>query len=113
MMSISVIVPAFNEGEAVREAYTAITATLQKELPQWRTEIVFVDDGSSDDTFEHLLSLAEQDSSVQVLKLTRNCGSHAAIRAGLESARCDYACFLPCDLQEPPSLIHQMLTAMK
>ena len=74
---------------------------------------MFVDDGSSDDTFQHLFSIAEKDSNVQVLKLSRNSGSHAAIRAGLEHARGEYACFLPCDLQEPPSLIPEMLAAMK
>lgn len=108
-MKLSVIVPVYNEGASVRTAHQAICSVLNSQLPQMDYEIVFVDDGSQDDSFAHLSSLATEDLHVHVIKFASNCGSHMAIRAGLEHAEGDVACFLACDLQEPPLLIPEML----
>lgn len=110
---LSVVVPAYNEGVAVRHACAEITSLLSTEMPDWDFEIVFVDDGSRDDTFLHLTAIAQESDHVRVIRLARNCGSHMAIRAGLEHARGQYACSLSCDLQEPPDLIPVCLESCK
>ncbi len=112
-MKISVIVPVYNEGEGVEEAYEAIVDVLRTRLPQHDHEILFVDDGSRDDSFVHLAQLAALHPNVRVLKLASNCGAHMAIRAGLEHAQGDVACFLACDLQDPPETIVALLDALK
>jgi polyisoprenyl-phosphate glycosyltransferase len=106
---LSVIVPVYNEGSAVRLAHDAISRVFSSQLPNIEFEILFVDDGSKDDSFVHLAELAAQFSYVRVIKLSRNCGSHMAIRAGFEHVRGDCACFVPCDLQDPPDIVPLML----
>lgn len=107
-MKLSVVVPAYNESASVLEAREAIVSVLQEQLPYMDYEIIFVDDGSSDDTFECISSLCAAYSNVRAIKFVANCGSHMAIRAGLEHATGDIACFIACDLQDPPELIPQM-----
>jgi polyisoprenyl-phosphate glycosyltransferase len=109
---ISVVVPVYNEGSTVLNAYQAIVSVVESQISSRKFEIIFVDDGSQDDTFTYLTQIASQSASVRVIKLTSNCGSHIAIRAGFENARGDLACFLASDLQEPPELIPKMLEAM-
>lgn len=108
-MKLSVVIPVFNEGRSVVDAHRAIAACLDRDLPAWDWEIVFVDDGSRDDSFAHLCAVAANDSRVRVLKLVSNVGAHMAIRAGMEACTGDYAVFLACDLQDPPELIATLL----
>lgn len=111
-MRISVVVPVFNEGSAVSRAQEAIAGVLCSEIPDAEFEIIFVDDGSRDDSFHHLALLAAKHPYVRVIKLAWNCGSHMAIRVGLEYAQGDCACFVPCDLQDPPDLIPRMVASL-
>jgi len=111
-LRISVIVPVFNEGIAVVNAQEAIAAVLRSEMPGAEFEIIFVDDGSRDDSFQHLSALAAKYPYVRAIKLAWNCGSHMAIRVGLEYAQGDCACFVPCDLQDPPELIPRMVACL-
>jgi glycosyltransferase involved in cell wall biosynthesis len=113
MQLISVIVPAFNEGEGIIKAYDAISEVFNKELTAYRYEIIFIDDGSSDDTFNFIESLCEKDTGVKGLKFLNNCGAHTAIRAGLENSSGDIAVFLACDLQDPPDIIPTLLKELK
>jgi glycosyltransferase involved in cell wall biosynthesis len=106
---LSVIVPVYNEGSAVRLAHDAIARVFSSQLPDVDFEILFVDDGSKDDSFVHLSALAAQFPYIRVIKLSRNCGSHMAIRAGFEHVHGVCACFVPCDLQDPPDIIPLML----
>lgn len=108
-MKLSIVVPVFNEGGSVRLARAAITRVMETEMPHWSYEIIFLDDGSVDDSFSHLNDLAGEFTYVRVIKFVRNCGSHMAIRAGLEHATGDVACFLACDLQDPAENIPQMV----
>ena len=105
-IAISVIVPVFNEGEGVYTAFKALDEELSRHHEPFG--IIFVDDGSVDDSFIHLKKIAEKASNVKVLKLSSNGGSHMAIRAGLLHAAGDCAGFIACDLQEPPELIYKM-----
>lgn len=106
---LSIVIPAFNEGIGVNSAYQAVSACMAGRLPNLEYEIIFVDDGSSDDTFEHLKVLARSDIRVKAIRLLTNVGAHMAIRAGMEIALGDHACFLSSDLQDPPELIPDML----
>jgi glycosyltransferase involved in cell wall biosynthesis len=111
-MKISVVVPAYNEGENVAATYAAICQVFQNSLKNTDFEIIFVDDGSRDNTFFYLNELADNHPNVKIIKLATNYGAHMAIRAGLEHAVGDAACFIACDLQDPPSLIPKMLDAL-
>jgi glycosyltransferase involved in cell wall biosynthesis len=112
-MKISVIVPVYNEGESVRVAYDRIVDVFADQLPQHRYEVIFVDDGSIDDSFFHLSALAATHGDLRVIKFAQNAGSHMAIRAGLEHATGDAAVFLACDMQDPPEIIPKMLAALR
>ncbi len=110
-MKISIVVPVYYESSAVITAYETIKTELDKNHHDY--EIIFVDDGSDDDSFEHITSIANKDNKVKALKFASNCGSHMAIRAGLEYALGDCACFIACDMQEPPALIFKLLEELK
>jgi dolichol-phosphate mannosyltransferase len=112
-MKLSIIVPAYNEGNNVKVACEEIEAVLRNTLQEIDYEIIFVDDGSLDDTFVYLSDLNKSNPNVRVIKLLSNTGAHMAIRAGLEHAEGDMACFLACDLQDPPKIIPDMLDALK
>lgn len=109
---LSIVIPVYNEGASVRTAIESVVEVMRSELPEVLYEVVFVDDGSRDDSFEHLTALYTEYPQVRVIRLAVNCGAHMAIRAGLENARGVYACFLACDLQDPPSLIPRLLAAL-
>ena len=111
-MKISIVIPVYNESSNVFFAQNEIVKVLKSDLPDLDFEIIFVDDGSRDDSFEQLTELCRKYSYIRVIKLANNCGAHMAIRVGLERARGDCACFLACDLQDPPNLIPQMLKSL-
>ena len=110
---LSIVVPVFNEGAWIEEAHRQIGDAMASALPALDYEIMFVDDGSVDDSFAHIQRLASAHPNVKAIRFAANCGSHMAIRAGLEHAGGDAACFLACDLQEPPSLIPLLLAALE
>jgi polyisoprenyl-phosphate glycosyltransferase len=105
---ISLVVPFFNEGEAVEAFHDGLVPVLAL-LPDYRVEIVCVDDGSSDDTLARLLRLAAAHPAYRVIELSRNFGKEAALTAGLDAAI--GACVVPmdADLQDPPALLLEMI----
>ena len=100
---ISIVVPAMNEQENVLPFYEAVKAVTDS-LPDFQWELLFVDDGSTDSTVERILALMDTDPGVRVLKLSRNFGSYAAIKAGFDNARGDAVISISADLQDPPEL---------
>jgi polyisoprenyl-phosphate glycosyltransferase len=100
---ISIVVPAMNEQENILPFYEAVKAVTNS-LPDFQWELLFVDDGSTDSTTERILALMETDPTVRVLKLSRNFGSYAAIKAGFDNARGDACISISADLQDPPEL---------
>lgn len=108
---ISIIVPCFNEGLTIPAFYGELTAALGGMDVEY--EIIFVDDGSSDDTLFVAKSLAKRDSSVKYISFSRNFGKEAAMFAGLEAASGSCAAVMDADLQDPPSLLKQMYTELK
>lgn len=80
--ALSVVIPVYNEEEVLSELYRRLAAVMQKLEKEF--EIVFVDDGSNDKSFQILQSFHQHDSHVRVLRLSRNFGHHVAITAGID-----------------------------
>ena len=97
---ISVVTPAYNEGEGVRLLYQRVTTCAAGWDEDY--EIILVDDGSTDDTLAVAEALATADPRFKVLALSRNFGHQAAVTAGLEHAQGDLIAVLDADLQDPP-----------
>jgi len=104
---LSLLIPCYNESEVLRLTYETIAGEAQ----HWDEpiEIVFVDDGSRDDTWEIISALAAADPRVRGVRLARNFGHQAALGAGLEHVAGDAIVVLDADLQDPPSLVGEML----
>jgi glycosyltransferase involved in cell wall biosynthesis len=103
MPKLSVVIPAYNEGESLRQFHTRLAAVLDKlDLP---SDVLYVDDGSHDDTYAVMCSLREADARVATLKLSRNFGKELALTAGLDQIDADAVVVIDADLQDPPELI--------
>ena len=103
---LSVIIPAYNEEQNIKEAADTICGILQKQLIEH--ELIFIDDGSLDQTFEAITEMRQSLPQVRGLRFTRNFGKEAAIMAGLEAATGDCCVVMDCDLQHPPQCLPQM-----
>lgn len=104
-MLLSVIVPVFNEEEIVAKTYSV----LEEELKDVEHELIFVNDGSKDKTREIVESLLQGNPNNKIINFSRNFGHQAAFSAGLDKAIGDAVVIIDGDLQDPPSLIHEML----
>ena len=111
-MLISLIIPCFNEEEALPLLYPALCQTME-ELPDFDFELLFVNDGSRDGTMDVLRRLARQDPRVQYLSFSRNFGKEAAMYAGFCNAQGDYVAVMDADMQDPPSLLPQMVERLQ
>jgi dolichol-phosphate mannosyltransferase len=108
---LSVIIPVYFEGKLVHKAYEMVSAEVSKQFEDY--EVLFIDDGSGDNTFEELQLLANEHKNVKVVKFATNAGSHMAIRAGMDYASGDLVSFIACDMQEPPELIYKMYQVLE
>ncbi len=107
MAKLTVVVPAFNEGESLREFHARLAAVLdQLDLT---CDVLYVDDGSCDDTYAVMESLRAGDSRVATLKLSRNFGKELALTAGLDHVDADAVVVIDADLQDPPELIPEFV----
>ena len=111
MDRISIVTPCYNEQESLPVFYRQITEILQKTDCEY--ELVWVDDGSRDNTLSVMKGLAETDEHVIYLSLSRNFGKEAAMYAVLCSARGDYVAVMDADMQDPPGLIPRMLDILR
>ena len=112
MSRMSIVVPCFNEEEALPVYYREMCRVMQ-EMKDVEFEILFVDDGSSDRTLEILKGLNETDGRCRYLSFSRNFGKEAAIYAGLQNAVGDYVATMDVDLQDPPGLLPEMYRILK
>lgn len=103
---LSVIIPSYNENENIPRTAARVTEILT--AAGISHEIVFVDDGSSDDTWSRICAAHEQTPQVRGIGFSRNFGKEGAIFAGLKAAQGDCAVVIDCDLQHPPELIPEM-----
>ncbi len=106
--SISVVISAYNEGESVNELHKELSKVL-KELPLKSYEMIFVDDGSSDDTYAKCQKLQAKDKHVKIVHLRRNFGHEIAMTAGMDYAKGEAVIFMDADLQHPPFYIKEMV----
>jgi len=107
---ISIIIPCFNEEKSIPDICEEINKTLTSISKQF--EIIFIDDGSRDNTLDVLRNLADQDTRTHYISFSRNFGKEAALLAGLQAAKGDYIITMDADNQDPPSLIPDMLEAV-
>jgi dolichol-phosphate mannosyltransferase len=106
MTKLSIVAPAYNEAELIGEFVRRVTAALEPTLADF--EMVIVDDGSRDETFERLAAMHAADSRVKAVRLSRNFGQEAAVQAGLAAAAGDAVVLMDSDLQDPPELLPEM-----
>lgn len=115
MNLLSIVIPCYNENEALQPFYTAmqpVMRTLKKEFAT-EVEMVFIDDGSKDGTLKALKELQKADERVHYISFSRNFGKEAGLYAGLEFASGDYVAVMDVDLQDPPELLPKMLKAVQ
>lgn len=105
--SLAVVVPAYNEGEGLNEFHRRIGAVLDG--IDMDARVIYVDDGSRDDTWVVMQALAAVDDRVAALRLSRNFGKELALTAGLDYADADAVVVIDADLQDPPEIIPQFI----
>jgi polyisoprenyl-phosphate glycosyltransferase len=110
-LMLSVVVPCYNEEAVISELHRRVTASCRDLLGQ-DYELVMVNDGSSDRTWAKLQALAENDSRVVAINLSRNHGHQLALSAGLSLARGERVLVIDADLQDPPELLPEMMRMM-
>ena len=106
-MQYSVVIPVFNEESNLEELYIRLKTVMS--ALQGTYEIIFVDDGSSDASFQILKNLHQEDKNIKVIRFTRNFGQHPAIMAGFNAAKGEIVITLDADLQNPPEEIPKLI----
>ena len=104
---LSLVVPVFNEEESIDAFFDAVVPLLERD--RLRFEIVFVNDGSRDNTLAHLLGCSTHDPRIRIVNLSRNFGKEAALTAGIDHAKGDVLVPMDIDLQDPPELIEPFI----
>ncbi len=103
---LSVVIPIFNEGPLLDELIKRAIPAIESFAREY--EVIFVDDGSTDNSLDLLLNFRKKNSYIKVLSLSRNFGHQAALTAGLEHATGDIVAMMDGDLQDPPEVLSQM-----
>lgn len=109
---VSLIVPCYNEQESLPIFYQAV-CDVANSLPQYDISLVLVNDGSKDETLKIMRELAAGDDRVHYISFSRNFGKEAAMFAGFCNAKGDYVAVMDADMQDPPSLLPQMLEILE
>ena len=111
MKSLAIIVPCYNEEEVIQKTYERIKGVIIN-LP-YETSIIFINDGSTDNTLNILKDIASNDPCVKTIHFSRNFGHQAAVTAGINHSQTDLAVIIDADLQDPPEVIPDMLQTME
>lgn len=106
-MLLSIVIPCYNEELVLRATHERLSQTLRS-LPDAQFELIFVDDGSRDGSFQILSELQSADPNVRVLRLSRNFGHQMAVTAGLKESAGEAVVVIDADLQDPPEVITEM-----
>ena len=109
---ISFVIPSYNEAENIKKLYLRIKNTINN-LNILSYEIIYVENGSTDNSLEILKELNKIDSNVKIISFTRNFGLQNAIYAGLNKVKKNYICVLDGDLQDPPELVESFFKKME
>ena len=107
MKKLNIVLPAHNEHNNISPIYKEIILALAN--CNYPYEILFIDDGSTDDTLMQIKALSAEDSKVKYIELSRNFGHQNALKAGLDMCNADIIIMMDCDLQHPPHLINELL----
>ena len=102
---LSIVVPCFNEENSIEIFFKEI----EKTLNNINFEIIFIDDGSKDNTLSNIKKIAKNNSNIKYLSFSRNFGKESALYAGLKNSEGDLVCIMDVDLQDPPRLLPQMI----
>ena len=108
MKKITIIVPSYNEEEALPYLYERLNSMMNN-LNQYEFEVLFVNDGSKDNTLELIKEMRNKDSRISYVNFSRNFGKETAMIAGLDYATGDAVIFIDADLQDPPELIPELI----
>ncbi len=109
---ISLIIPVYNEVENLKPLYIRLVSVIEK-IDEESFEFIFIDDCSTDSTSVILQEIAQRDERVEIIRFSRNCGSHAAVSAGLQFCRGDAIVTIAADLQDPPEIIPDLIAKWK
>ena len=110
-MELSIIIPLLNESESIEELHQWIHASLSNH--NYDFEIIYVDDGSTDNSWEVIERLVQQNKNTQGIRFQKNFGKSQALHAGFKLATGDYVMTMDADLQDSPEEIHPMITTLK
>ena len=110
-MELSIIIPLLNESESIEELHQWIHASLSNH--NYDFEIIYVDDGSTDVSWEIIERLVQQNKNTQGIRFQKNFGKSQALHAGFKLAAGDYVMTMDADLQDSPEEIHPMITTLK
>lgn len=113
MKKISIIVPCYNEEQVINIFYDEIKKILEQIKEDYNYELVFIDDGSKDNTLNILKELRINDENISIISFSRNFGKEAGIYAGLNNSTGDLVVIMDADLQHPPKIILEMLEGIK
>ena len=108
---LTLIIPCYNEEESLPIFYKEVSAILDK--IDYEKELIFINDGSTDNTLAILKNLAQNDPYVSFLSFSRNFGKEAAMYAGFCNATGDYVAVMDADMQDPPKLLPEMLNILQ
>lgn len=112
MKKISIIVSCYNEEETIPHFYKEVKKVI-KEMKNYSFELIFIDDGSKDQTLNILKDLAIQDKIIRYISFSRNFGKEAAMLAGLDYSKGDYVTLMDADLQDPPKILPEMIRVIE
>ena len=108
MKKVSIIIPAYNEEESLPLLYDRLSKVILN-LKNYEFELLFINDGSKDNTLKIIKELREKDSKISYVDFSRNFGKEVAMIAGLDYAKGDCVIFIDADLQDPPELIPELI----
>ena len=112
MKKISVVVPCYNEENVLDSFYKELMNVI-KSIKNYCYELLFIDDGSNDETLEKLKKLKSIDENIKIISFSRNFGKESGIYAGLQNSKGDLVVVMDADLQHPPKKIPEMIAGIE
>lgn len=112
-IDISIVIPIYNEEDNIPELYLRLKKVIDTDFKDFGYEIIFVDDGSQDKSFELIEGIHQGDGNVKIIQFSRNFGHHIAVTAGLDYARGDLIVTMDGDLQDQPEEIISLYNKLK
>ncbi len=109
MNKLSIVVPCYNEENVIETFYNKLMEITEKISDNYDYEVIFVDDGSKDETFSKMKNLREKNDKIKIISFSKNFGKEAGIHAGLSNSTGELTVVMDADLQHPPEIILEML----